>query len=122
MSALQKIIARLEEWAAWYSRVQDCGLGYPSTSLEYRMLRCGRTSRSAVIPVQPSHEAAEEIEQWVCEMAQENPLMARTLRCYYFYAGGLKQHAARLKISPTQCRLYLNMAQQWLVGRSIRNY
>ncbi len=108
---------RLNRWAEWYSRNIDNGLGYPSCSLEYRLLKQGTliSSPFSSKPL-PSHEEAEETEKWVKEMFKQNKLMASALRCQYFIYGGLRVKAKKLSISHTQFKYYVDMAHQWLAG------
>jgi hypothetical protein len=116
-TVLQTVMGRLEEWAEWYSRGQLYGLGYPSSSLAYRALMEGGSTRSPGLRGLPAHPPAEEIERWVCEMGQQNPLMAGVLRCHYFHCRSLRKGAQRLEISHMQFKLHLEMAHQWLAGR-----
>jgi len=113
---LEAVQERLEEWAEWYSRGQVYGLGYPSCSLAYRIMASVQTNRQGG-QLLLSNSAAEEIESWVCEMTQHNALMALALRAHYFYSGSLRAKAGLLKISHTQFKFYLGMAEQWLAGR-----
>lgn len=65
----------------------------------------------------PCNEAAEEIEDLVKQMAEQNLTMADALRCQYFVTGTLRTRAARLKISHSHFKYYVDMAHQWLAGR-----
>lgn len=108
---------RLEQWADWYLRGNCYGIGYPSCSLEYRLLWEGHIQRSRGPRPLPSNEAAEEIEDLVKQMADYNPLLANTLRCQYFMVGTLRTRAAYLKMSHTYFKHCVDMAHQWLAGR-----
>lgn len=118
---LKAVQTRLEEWAEWYSRGQVYGLGYSSCRLDYRIMTSVQTHRKGGQSL-PSHPAAEEIESWVCEMAQHNQLMALALRAHYFHGGSLRAKAALLKISHTQFKFQVSMGEQWLAGRLSSRY
>ncbi len=117
VSLLKYLEERLYQWAEWYSSGNCYGLGYPSRSLEYRLLHEGTLSRNPFYKPMPSNEKAEEIEHWVKEMGQQNNLMASALRCHYFSAGSLRIKSKNLNISHTQFKYYVDMAHQWLAGR-----
>jgi len=109
---------RLAQWADWYSRGNLFGLGYPSISMEYRLMREGTVVRtSGKHQSLPSNEAAEEIESLVKEMSEQNVRMALVLRCHYFNHGSLRIKAKKLDISYTHYRHYVELAKQWLLGR-----
>lgn len=114
---LQYIERRLEEWADWYSRGNNYGLGYPSCSILYRLMKEGHIIRSSGPKPLPTNEAAEEIESLIKIMAQQNQTMALALRCQYFTQGSLRQKAKQLNMSHTQFKHYVDMAHQWLAGR-----
>ncbi|EFL91398.1 hypothetical protein REG_1696 [Candidatus Regiella insecticola LSR1] len=54
---------RLYQWAEWYSRGNFSGLGYPSCSIEYRIMTEGNVFRLPGSKPLPIHAAAEEIER-----------------------------------------------------------
>jgi hypothetical protein len=109
--------ARLTQWAEWYSRKQLSGLGYPSCSLEYRIMREGALIRSTVPHPLPSNRAAEEIEQCIVELKAHNADMAYAVRCHYFQGGSLRQKARYLSVSHMQFKAYLERGRAWLAGR-----
>jgi hypothetical protein len=108
---------RLYQWADWYSRGNFYGLGYPSCSMEYRMMTEGVVARNSRPKPLPSNEAAEEIEKLVKEMTEYNQTMANALRCQYFLPGSLRSKATKLDISHSHFKHYVDMAHQWLAGR-----
>jgi len=108
---------RLYQWSDWYIRGNFYGLGYPSCSIEYRIMTEGIMSRNPYFKPLPTNQSAEEMEQLVKEMAEYNQLMANVLRCQYFRIGSLRTKAAYLKISHTHFKHYLDMGHQWLAGR-----
>lgn len=117
---MRHIEERLYQWADWYSRGNFYGLGYPSCSIEYRIMTEGIVSRSTAPRALPTHEAAEEIEALVKEIANYHEIMANALRCHYFVTGSLRTKAAKLKISHSHFKHYVDMAHQWLAGRLSR--
>lgn len=108
---------RLYIWAEWYSRGNFYGLGYPSCSIEYRLMREGVLTRSTAPRPLPSNELAEEIEALVSEMNRYNHQMAMALRHQYFNRGSLRAKAKEMQISHMQFKRYVDMAEQWLIGR-----
>jgi len=114
---LEQVITRLEEWAEWVASGSGLGLGYPRTSLEYRLLRGAYVRQNQGRALLAHHPAAEEMETWIREMASQSPPMAQALRCHYLTGGGLRDEAQKLGISHNHFRMQLAMAQQWLAGR-----
>lgn len=113
---------RLQQWAEWFSRGNCYGIGYPSSSIEHRLMREGTLTRNKYAKqVLICHEDAEEIEKLVKEMASYNNRMSTVLRCHYFSNGGLRDKAKQLEISHTQFKYYVDMAKQWLSGRLVTN-
>ena len=108
---------RLYQWADWYLRGNFYGLGYPSCSIEHRILLEGCIQRNPGPKPLPSNEAAEEIEELVKQMAEYNVNMAQALRHQYFLTGTLRTKAAHLKMSHSHFKHCLDMGHQWLVGR-----
>jgi hypothetical protein len=109
---------RLNQWAEWYSRGNWNGLGYPSCSIEYRLMTEGFVERTSYASRTLSfHEEAEEVEMLVNEMSKQNHHMALALRCHYFTRGGLRTKAKKIEISHMQFKHYVDMAHQWLAGR-----
>lgn len=93
---IQYVEERLNQWADWYSRGNYYGLGYPSCSIEYRLMTEGYVARNnhgqRSIPV---NEEAEEVEKLIREMAKQNSNMALALRCHYFTRGGFRTKAKK---------------------------
>lgn len=114
---------RLEEWGHWYSRGNLYGLGYPSCSIEYRLMREGIVRTTPAGPRQtPMNENAEEIERLIQEMALQNPNMALALRHYYFNRYSLRKQAKEACMSHTQLKALVDMGKQWVVGRLSAKY
>jgi len=109
---------RLINWAEWYTRYLDSGLGYPSQSIESLLLQHGgavvKTTGSKPLPV---CQSAEEIENMISELAKQNLKLANALRTYYLQRGSMQHKAKCLSISYSQFKVYVDMAKQWLIGR-----
>jgi hypothetical protein len=73
--------SRLEQWADYYMRREDSGLGYPKRSA---IVRIGEGSNATSQASPEMNAAAEEIEALVKEMAAENAKWAQALRDKYF--------------------------------------
>lgn len=109
---------RLIEWAAWFTKDNHGGIGYPKTS-SIRMFLEGATigkKRKAPKPL-PTHEAAEEMEAFINEMYQQKPLMASVIRLHYLDHLSIRKNAESLHISHTQFKQYISMGKQWLAGK-----
>lgn len=78
---------RLQEWADWFKDGNyGQGLGYPSETIEYKIMReglfaaAGRGLRGTL----PANTRAEEIESFVNEMRKEHPKPCLVIRAKYF--------------------------------------
>jgi hypothetical protein len=109
---------RLVEWARWYTRGNNGGLGYPKTS-SITMFMQGKTISKAKRTAKPlpTHERAEEIESFINEMHAHKPLMASAIRLHYLDHLSLRRNAGNLRISHSQFKSYISMGKQWLAGR-----
>lgn len=111
---------RLQDWADWFIRGNNYGIGYPPESF-ITMLEKGITVKrkgSAKLSVLPTNESAEEIEKFVVEMSRQNHQMADVLRKYYFGREPTIQLKAKsFGISEPKFKILLRMARQWLAGR-----
>lgn len=111
---------RLQEWADWYIRGNNHGIGFPPESF-ITMLEKGITikkKKSFNLPILPSNESAEEMEKFVVEMSRQNQQMANALRKYYFGREPTIQLKAKaFGVSGAQFKILLGMARQWLAGR-----
>jgi hypothetical protein len=109
---------RLREWAAWSKQGARLGLGYPSCSLEYRLLTEGHVARECLgLKPTPTHSAAEEIEVYITEMSVQHFKMAEVLKYYYLHVGGIYDHARQLGMSHAHFEMHLNIGRWWLAGR-----
>ena len=109
---------RLDEWAHWFSRGNLYGLGYPPCAIEYRLMKGEMVKHDYMHqPSVPVNENAEEMEQFVQEMALQNPEMALALREHYFNRYSLRKQAKEAGISHTQLKFLVDMGKQWMVGR-----
>lgn len=110
---------RLDVWADWYHRSKDNHLGYSNTNILERLREMGGYYIKATgqKPL-PSNFEAEEIEQLVREMHQQDPKMALALRRYYQTDSDLIGHTLKaFKMSYTQQMVHVNRARAWLAGR-----
>jgi hypothetical protein len=118
MEIMDYLDQRLIEWADWYLRQNDHGLGYPKKSIEARLMELGGfLIKMTGHYYPPSHTNAEEIEDYIRELAKQNRILADTLRSAYLGIGTGRQKAKRMQLSYTQFKVYLGMAKQWLAGR-----
>lgn len=108
---------KLEQWASWYIRAGDSGLGYPSKSMEARIMEQDIYCRTAGPKYLPSNETAEEVEALITEMFKQTPKIALALREEYFSRDTLPQKAKNIGISRSQFKVCVDMAKQWLAGR-----
>lgn len=110
---------RLDIWADWYHRCRDNGLGYPSTNILARVKEMGGYYIKATGPKPlPSNLEAEEIEELVREMHQQDPKMALALRRHYQADSDILGHSLKdFKMSYTQLMVHVNRARAWLAGR-----
>ncbi|MDF2866825.1 MAG: hypothetical protein K0S11_295 [Gammaproteobacteria bacterium] len=116
---------RLKEWANWYARNIDYGLGYPKRSIEGRLLdEGGYLSKSSGYKRELNHPAAEEIEVLIREMSSYNEELAKAIRVEYIKNNTQASKAKLLSVSLAQFKLYLKMAKAWLSGRllTLRHY
>jgi hypothetical protein len=109
---------RLDEWGHWFARGNLYGLGYPSCSIEYRLMREGmvRTQPKGQRHT-PINESAEEMEKLMQELALQNQKLALALRDYYINQFSLRQQAKQAGISHTQLKVLIDLGKQWVVGR-----
>ena len=118
MDMVDYVEQRLIEWADWYLRRDDHGLGYPKKSIEAQLMELGGfIIKTTGCYYPPSHASAEEIELHLLALAKQNRQLADTLRGAYLLVGTSRQKAKRLQLSYTQFKVYLAMAKQWLAGR-----
>lgn len=109
---------RLSQWAEWHCKDNRYGIGYPSCSVEYRLMIEGFIPRNKYAnQILPSHSEAEEMEKLIKEMSCYNRTMAQAIRCHYLSNGGLRIKAKRVEVSHMQFKYYVDMAHQWLAGR-----
>jgi hypothetical protein len=109
---------RLEEWAEWIRTGNFIGIGYPRQSTLER-IRTGEIidHSQAYQPQIQTNENAEEMEKYICGMAEYKPVMAQALRMYYMDKLSLRNNAKKLGVSYNQFKLYIQMGKHWLLGR-----
>src|SRR5947209_3669897 len=112
------IETRLQEWANWYIRGSDGGLGYPRRSIEGKLIDNGgciiRNYQSYRMDINPS---AEETEKLLAEMSQYNKSLSKAVKYEYMETGTQSFKASKLGVSLAQFKLNLKIAKAWLVGR-----
>src|SRR5438034_1235617 len=74
---------RLKHWADWYVRGKTTGLGYPTCSVEFRLMLYGNLIQTTKQVVLPTNEEAEEIENLIRELEGYDETMAQALRIQY---------------------------------------
>jgi len=110
--------SRLEDWAEWLRGGNFVGIGYPRQST-LELIRKGMIigANQACPPVIQVNENAEEMEKYICEMAEFKPIMAKALRMLYLDNISTKSHAKKLNMPRSQFYLQVQMSKQWLLGR-----
>ena len=84
MHMIDYVEQRLEEWADWYCRRDDHGLGYPKQSIEAELMALGGLMIKMTGDYSPlGHANAEEIEFHIHALAKQNRVLADTLRSAY---------------------------------------
>lgn len=107
----QYVEYRIIEWARWFKSPKTFAAGYPSRSIEHRLMTEGIiVKQQGPLPI-PYHEEAEEIEDAVKEMHKRYPTQAEALRIYYL---GEKD---TLKLGASRFRIYLNLGRMWIASK-----
>ena len=114
---MEYIETRLQQWAEWYVRGNNIGLGYPSRSIEHRLMIEGVVIASTAPRDVPYHADAEEIEALVCELAAYNEDLAAVLRIHYLMIGSIRQKSKVISLSREKFSHYIDLARMWLSGR-----
>lgn len=117
-NGLAYVETRLLEWADWSKKGNGFGLGFPSKTPEQILRECGGVWIKAIGGKSfISHPRAEEIERYLCELAQGKRFLALVLRTHYLYVGTVVQKAKRVHVSYSQYRVQLECGKHWLLGR-----
>lgn len=75
---------RLADWAEWYNRHSDGGLGYPKITLEGKLMELGVIIRMDGNKIyMPENKEAEEMERWICTMYSWKPKLALSVRARF---------------------------------------
>lgn len=119
---LDYIDNRLIHWAMWSRRGNRVGKGYPTKSIEWRILHEGFIVSSFGLEHLESDAAAEEIESLLQSMHKIDSRMAEVIRINYLDPELAEQKAKRLHLGYTRYRAYLYMGLQWLSGRLSERY
>lgn len=113
----QYVEERLIEWAEWYKKGGDSGIGFSHRNMLARLreegglLISGTGAKSLA-----SHPAAEEIEYLVRELAKRHFDRAKALQIYYFYPIEHELKAKRSGFKKTQYYTHLSLAREWIKG------
>lgn len=113
---------RLEEWAEWFNRKVNDGIGFPPHSVEYRLMTEAIIEKTHGPKPLECHTDAEEMESLVKVLSEHNPKTALALRIHYFGRRKSRDRSEELKVSATRFRIYVDMARQWLAGRLSAKY
>jgi len=116
-SSFAYVEMRLIRWATWFSRNNLYGIGFPSSSMQYRIMVEGIVIRSTAPKQFPSNEDAEETEALVKEIEKENKKVGLALRGQYFGNKTSRERAEQLGIPYSVFRSYVVMGKHWLAGR-----
>jgi hypothetical protein len=106
---------RLQEWANWFSKGNYYGIGFNSSTIEYRLMTEGIITNQPGYKAIHCNEEAEEIENLVNEMGQQYIKQKYALRIYYF--GRTDSETSHFTMGKSQLQAYVNMAKQWFAGR-----
>lgn len=108
---------RLIDWAKWYNQANKIRLGYPTRSIEWKILHEGIVHQRQRGPeLVETNPAAEEIEEMLMLMAKQDNLMAAVIRKEYTLDKGQREKAELLKISPSYYCMMLKQGMKWLAG------
>lgn len=108
---------RLVQWADWFSKNNLYGLGYPSSTIEYRLMKEGVLINSTSPRQFLSNTDAEEIELLVKELERNIRNIGLALRSQYFGQKTSRERAERLGMSYAQFRILVDQGRLWLAGR-----
>lgn len=127
---MQHLEERLNDWADYYIRGGNTGIGYPSVAAVARLMAQGVVvSNSNTLRTPQMNEAAEEIEELVKKLAQTQPLYADCLRDKYFCRicdyplsdtkrrSVVQQLALKRGITEQWFRCSIKMAKVWLIEK-----
>jgi hypothetical protein len=108
---------RLQEWAEWFSKGNFYGVGFPSCTVEYRLMTEALINQQSGYKSLHCNSDAEEIELLINEMAEQNFKMALALRTQYFKKRKAQDYSSEVGVSGTRFRGFVEMGKQWLAGR-----
>lgn len=108
---------RLLQWADWCGSGNWYGLGYPSTSIVYRIMTEGVIINSTAPKHIPDNKEAEEIEALIVELGKHSEQLAIALRINYITGGSMRYKAKKFAIHREKLTHQVNMARQWMAGR-----
>jgi hypothetical protein len=113
---------RLYECAEYYYSRTD-GVSYGSNTMKHHLLREGALIHKQVSCSYPisDQQASNEIEQHIEEVARQQPIAAKILRCFYnptsLKAKRKELKKLKLDLTPEQFNHYVDLVHFWLAGR-----
>lgn len=111
---------RLKQWGGWCSWLLRDHLQYPSKSICKRLMdEGGILIRGTSNAVMPYNEAAEEIDDLVAELIEDDHdcHLGIALRCNYIPTTTFSQRANLAEMPPDTFRRYVREGKRWLDGR-----
>jgi len=109
---------RLTQWADWYGRLCDFGLGYPRRSVEGRLRDDGGVLIAGTgLKLPPTNTEAEEVETLLVELGQMYPDRANAVKTEYLSCEPVRTKARKLNMNPTQFMRIRDLGLSWLDGR-----
>jgi hypothetical protein len=79
----QYLDERLLDWATWYLKYNDGGMGYPPITIEGKLMKMGVIIRVQGATFIDENKEAEEMERWICQMYRWKPKLYLAVRAYF---------------------------------------
>ena len=109
---------RLEQWARWYARCLDGGVGYDSVSASGKLIEGDSLiQRNKSISYTASDMTAREVHRIIQQLEANYPQRAHALYLEYFSPANLQKKAEHLGLSRSQYVWYRDLAKVWIEGR-----
>lgn len=120
---LNYVEMRLQQWAEWYGRHKDHGIGYRKQSNEYLIMRDkGVMIKGTTQFCLPTDEAAEEIERLLCEFIQYGEAHQKMVKAFincYVETGVMQHKAEAAGVSLACLKTWMGLIKHWLMGRLV---
>lgn len=108
---------RLKKWAAWSIKCINAEIGYPSRSVEGRLMDDGGILSKSSAPFYGfSNEECEEIEAYINELVLYKPKFARALKLKYF-SKNIKNDLEKIGMSKDTYHKHLQGARVWFAAK-----